>query len=208
MPAIKFDLGTAVILGIGGYAFLATTGLDDAILGRFTGQPPMTSLAVHQASDDMANLINTHQRRFQPEYVSLEGLTLIRSFEGFSATPYKDAAGVLTIGYGHTKTAHKYSLITKQQAEDLLRQDIEPFERAVSRYVRVPLTQNEYDALVSLAYNIGVNGFAKSSLLKDLNQDNRLAAADHFRDWVHAGGRKNEGLKRRRDVERQVFLNS
>lgn len=138
--------------------------------------------------------------------VSQRGIDLIKEFEGLELTSYEDAAGVLTIGYGHTGEDVKLGdVISKEQAEKLLRCDLEEAEQGVTRNVTVPLTQNQFDALVSFTYNLGTKALAGSTLLRELNKGRYESAAAQFERWVYAGGKKLKGLIRRRIAEKQLF---
>lgn len=139
---------------------------------------------------------------------SQTGLALIKKHEGLVLTAYPDLGGVYTIGYGHTATAKPGQTITRQQAESLLAKDVKTAEAAVLKSVKVPLTQNEFDALVSLVFNIGAGAFAGSTLLKFLNQGNKDEAAKQFLRWVNVNGRPVAGLMNRRKDEKTLFENS
>ena len=138
--------------------------------------------------------------------VSQAGLELIKEFEGFRSNAYRDSVGVATIGYGHTKGVRMGDVITRAQGEAFLLGDTQDAQEAVERLVTVPLTQNQYDALVSFTFNLGSGNLASSTLLKKLNDGDYPGAADEFPRWVHAGGKKLEGLVRRRNAERRLFL--
>lgn len=138
-------------------------------------------------------------------------LELIRRFEGFRSKPYKCPAGVWTIGYGSTRYADGTRVhqsdppITEAQADDIMRQTLGEYENAVKRYVTVPLSQNEFDALVDFAYNAGAKNLLNSTLLKKLNAGDRKGAAQQFDRWVHANGEVFPGLVKRRMAERALF---
>jgi lysozyme len=139
--------------------------------------------------------------------VTNEGLTLIKEFEGLRLNSYQDAVGVWTIGYGHTRTAKRGMRINKQQAEDLLLEDLRRFEVGVSRALKVPVTWYEFDALVAFAFNAGLGAFRRSTLLRLLNKGvTKEQVAAQFERWVFAGGRKLAGLVRRRKAEQRLFL--
>ena len=138
--------------------------------------------------------------------IGQKGLDLIKRFEGLYLRSYKCPADVWTIGYGHTKNVNGNQIITSEQAEQLLRSDLRVFERVVSDAVTVPLNQNQFDALVSLAFNIGGSNFGSSTLLRMLNAANYAGAADQFLRWNRAGDRVLDGLTRRRQDERALFL--
>lgn len=137
---------------------------------------------------------------------SQECIDLIKGFEVFRAEAYRCPAGILTIGYGHTAGVKKGDRVTESEAEELLRQDIASSEKDVSRLVRVPLSQNRFDALVSLVFNIGGSQFYSSTLLKKLNANpNDSTIPDEFRKWVKSKGETLPGLVRRRDAEAKLF---
>lgn len=137
--------------------------------------------------------------------ISKAGLDLIKQFEGLYLHAYRCPAGVPTIGYGHTAGVAMGQTITQQQADDYLRRDVRQFERAVSRLVRVPLTQGQFDALVSFTFNLGEGALAQSTLLRLLNAGDYASAAAQFDRWNKAGGRVLPGLVRRRAAERALF---
>lgn len=138
--------------------------------------------------------------------ISQKGIDLIKSFEGLRLEAYYDAVGVLTIGYGHTKGVVEGQVITEEEAEELLRNDLEIYEDAVINATVVDLTQGEFDALVSFTYNLGAGNLRRSTLLKLLNEDDKEGAANEFLKWNKAGGRVLNGLVRRRQAERDMFL--
>lgn len=141
---------------------------------------------------------------------SQSGIDLIKRFEGLELEAYQDIAGVWTIGYGHIETAKPGMRITEREAEALLQRDLKPREQAVGRIVSVPLNQNEFDALVSFVYNVGVEAFRRSTARRRLNNNDRIGAADALTWWNKAtvGGvlREVTGLTRRRAAERALFL--
>jgi len=138
--------------------------------------------------------------------INAEGLDLIKEFEGLRLRAYQDSVGVWTIGYGHTKTAAPGQEITEAQAEDLLREDLREAEGYVRQFVTVPLNDNEFSALVSWVFNLGVGNLKRSTMLWKLNAGDRQGAADEMLKWVFAGGVRLDGLKRRRKAERELFL--
>jgi len=146
---------------------------------------------------------------FKPDmYFSEEGLKLLKSFEGCRLTAYKDAVGVLTIGYGSTgKHVTEGLTITQTEAEKLLRKDVTKFELAVREAVKVSINQNEFDALVCFSFNVGSNAFKSSTLLKLLNTNaERSVVASEFSRWNKADGKVLEGLSKRREAEKRLFL--
>ncbi len=134
------------------------------------------------------------------------GLELIKGFEGLRLLPYQDSAGVWTIGYGRTRgiTAHT-GRITKEQAETFLRDDLDIAEKEVSTLIKVPLTDNEFSALVSLVFNAGSEPLLMT-LGKMLNDRAYVAAACQFPRWIYVKGQISKGLVRRRDAEKKLFL--
>ncbi len=143
----------------------------------------------------------------------LKNIEMIKKHEGLRLEAYLPTKNdVWTIGYGHTKTAHKGMVITEQRAEDLLRQDIRWVEKCIHDNVKVPLTQNQFDALGSLIYNIGATAFAKSTLLSKLNNGDYDGAAKQFLVWNKQTNRKTgkrevlAGLVTRRKDEMKLFL--
>jgi len=139
-------------------------------------------------------------------YISKQGLELIKQFEGLRLKAYKCPAGIWTIGYGHTKGVYPGMTITEELADKFLVDDIWYFERGVESLVAVPLTQGQFDALVSFAFNVGADGLGDSTLLKKLNSGDYAGAADEFPKWVYSRGKKLKGLVRRRAAERELFL--
>ena len=139
--------------------------------------------------------------------INEEGLKLLKKFEGCKLKTYRCVAGVLTIGYGHTgKDVTEGMTITKKEAEDLLVKDLERFEAGVKDLVKVSISENQFSALVSFAYNIGLNALSGSTLMKKLNAGDVMGAADQFERWNKAGGKEVQGLTNRRLAERDLFL--
>ncbi|MCR4530830.1 lysozyme [Acinetobacter venetianus] len=139
------------------------------------------------------------------------GINLIVSFEDLKLDAYDDGVGVWTIGYG--TTVYPNGLKVKQgdtctlgQAKEYFAHDLNRFEKAVNQSVKVSINQNQFDALVSLTYNIGQTAFSKSTLLKKLNAKDYQGAADQFLVWIRGGGKVLKGLERRRAAERALFL--
>ena len=134
------------------------------------------------------------------------GLHLIKTYEGLRLKAYKCPAGVLTIGYGHTSGVKPGDVITEEQAETMLKNDLKIYENYVNNYVNVPLTQNQFDALVSFTYNLGGGTLKESSLLKRLNEGKYDDASYWFDRYVYAGRKKLQGLVNRRAKEKELFL--
>lgn len=132
---------------------------------------------------------------------------LIKKWEGLKLEAYLPTPNdVWTIGWGHTKGVRPGMKITRSKAQELFRKDIEWAENAVNRLVKVGLTQNQFDALVSLTFNIGETAFARSTLLRKLNTGDYQGAAEEFPRWVKQKGKTLRGLVRRRAEEMEVFL--
>ena len=138
-------------------------------------------------------------------HISEAGLALIRQFEGLRLSAYRCPAGIATIGYGSTAGVQMGQTIPAERAEELLREDVRQFEAAVSRLVKVPLTQDQFDALTSFAFNLGTKALEKSTLLRLLNAGDYSGAAAQFDRWVYASGKKLSGLVKRRAAERALF---
>ncbi len=134
--------------------------------------------------------------------INAEGLALIKRFEGLQRRAYICPAGVLTIGYGSTG-AHvtKGMVITEAEAERLLIADLSRFERAVEKLVKVPLSDGQFAALVSFAFNVGEGALKGSTLLKKLNRGDYDAVPSELNKWVNAKGKKLPGLVNRRAAE-------
>lgn len=135
--------------------------------------------------------------------LSPAGLKLLKQSEGFRSHTYLDAVGLPTIGYGHRiLRAQSFPKgIDEQQAADILLADVREAEQAVSRLVRVPLVQGQFDALVDFCFNLGQNRLAASTLLADLNSGRYDAAAEQLLLWDHAGKRELPALRARREAE-------
>lgn len=143
----------------------------------------------------------------------LKNINIIKEHEGLRLVAYLPTPNdVWTIGYGHTKTAKPGMKITPKQAEELLYSDLDWVEKVIATKVKVPLNQNQYDALASLIFNIGGTAFGKSTVLRKLNAGDYQGAADAFRMWNKQKNRSTgkleplKGLTRRREEERKLFL--
>lgn len=140
-----------------------------------------------------------------------KGIALIKQFEGCKLTAYQDSVGVWTIGYGWTQPVDGKQIragmaIKQETAERLLKTGLVSYESDVSRLVKVGLTQGQFDALVSFTYNLGARSLSTSTLLRKLNAGDYAGAADEFLRWNKAGGKVLNGLTRRREAERALFL--
>jgi len=137
--------------------------------------------------------------------LSEHGLALLKHSEGFSAYAYPDGDG-FSIGYGHHgKEIEEGSVVTPEEAAELLQVDIQEAELVVNQYVKVPLKQEQFDALVNLIYNIGVGAFVGSTLLQLLNEYQYERASREFTRWDKSGGKQLAGLTARREAEMRLF---
>ncbi len=137
---------------------------------------------------------------------SAEGLSLIKKFEGCELYAYQCSAGVWTIGYGHTKDVEPGMQITKEDAEEMLVEELHEYESYINDFVTAPLSQNQFDALVSWVYNLGPANLKSSTMLKVLNAGNYDEVPAQMKRWNKAGGKRLEGLIRRREAESLLFL--
>ena len=135
------------------------------------------------------------------------GRRLIQSYEQLRLKAYLDEKGVPTIGWGHTGPEVSLGLTcTPQQAGDWFVQDTQTAVNAVNRSVSAPLTQNQFDALVSFTFNVGQGNEGHSTLCRLVNAERYAAAADEFDKWVYSGGHVSAGLVDRRHAEKALFL--
>lgn len=152
--------------------------------------------------------------------ISANGLELLEQWEGFKPNVYKDSAGLPTIGVGHLLTKSELSSgkivingtsvpysggLTNQQVLDLLSQDVNPAGQAVNNNVKVTLNQNQFDALVSFTFNVGVGAFTSSTLLKVLNQGQYDQVPTQLLRWTRSGGQVVQGLVNRRQNEIKLW---
>lgn len=158
--------------------------------------------------------ILNHGSKSKPEYSMKKekqpkkrrSLNLIKKFEGLRLDAYWCPAGVLTIGYGHTGAdVYEGQKITEEEAEALLLKDVENVEENIKKMIVKEVTNNQFDALVSFAYNCGTVNLGRSTLLKYVNQSKYKEAAAEFDKWVYAGKKKLNGLVKRRAAERALF---
>lgn len=141
--------------------------------------------------------------------ISDAGLALIKEFEGCELEAYPDPATggePYTIGFGHTGGVREDDVITAEQAESILRTDLERFEKCVEQAVGQHVTEAEFSACVCLAFNIGCNAFQKSTLVRRIRAGQTDDAANEFLRWDKAAGKTMAGLTRRRRAERELFL--
>lgn len=139
--------------------------------------------------------------------ISDKGLDIIKEFEGLRLKEYIDSGGYLSIGYGHLLTGGERfeDGITKEKAEELLLEDVADAVFVVDGMVTVPLTQNQFDALVSFVYNIGGDQFERSTLLRLLNEGKYEEVPKQLMRWIKSNGKEVNGLKRRRKKEGELF---
>jgi lysozyme len=137
---------------------------------------------------------------------SLKGLEVLKDFEDLRLVAYDDGGGVWTLGYGHTEGVKPGDSCSEEQAEEWLRQDLEPAEREVNGSVKVPLTQSMYDALVIFVFNVGVKAFRDSQLLSLLNQKEYFKVPEQLCRWRYDGGKPVRGLMIRRLREALLFM--
>nr|WP_042675308.1 lysozyme [Methylobacterium sp. B34] len=141
--------------------------------------------------------------------INAAGLAIVKEFEGLRLDAYPDpgtGGDPWTVGYGHTGPEVRRGLkITKAQADEYLKKDLEKFERHVAQMVQVEITDNMFSALVSLCYNIGPGNLGKSTLIRSLNVEDFNRAQAEFSKWNRAAGRVMPGLTRRREAEAKLF---
>jgi len=167
---------------------------DDEALADETPPPAETAAYADGASDANAGL-----------RINDAGLQIIKDSEGLRLEAY-NLGGQWLIGYGHSRTARSGMTISEAQAEALLREDIRDAEDGVRTRVLVSVNENQFSAMVSLAYNLGVGGFGRSTVLEALNAGDYDGAADAFLNHNTAGGKVIEHLTHRREKERALFL--
>jgi len=137
--------------------------------------------------------------------ISQEGLSLIKKFEGCKLKAYQCAAGVWTIGYGSTKGVKEGDTLTQKEADNLLLHEMQEYESYIKELVKVPLKQNQFDALVSWVFNLGPANLKASTMLKFLNAGDYHLIPSQIKRWNKAGGKVLEGLIRRREAEALMF---
>jgi lysozyme len=145
--------------------------------------------------------------------ISDKGLKLLMGFEGYSSKPYLDSAGITTISYGTirypngTRVSMKDNNCTEAEGKAYLQHDLTNFESSVDALTVDTLNQDQFDALVLFAYNVGSNALKGSTLLKKVNKNpNDLSIQDEFTKWVYAGGKRIKGLLNRRNKESQLYF--
>lgn len=143
--------------------------------------------------------------------ISKTGIELIKRFEGLELKAYQDSVDVWTIGYGWTQPVDGKKIgpgivIDKATADRLLKCGVVQYEQGVNQLVKVNITQGQFDALVSFAYNLGLRSLSTSTLLRKLNASDKQGASNEFGKWVNAGSIRLNGLVERREAERVLFL--
>lgn len=142
-------------------------------------------------------------------HITDNGLKFIKRFEGFSPIIYLDSAGLKTIGYGHLIHPHEKSFfkngISELDAESLLKQDVQLAENAVARLIKVPLTNHQFDALVSFTFNVGSGALQRSTLRHKINRGEHEEVPLELLKWIYAGNRKIPGLIKRRILEGELY---
>jgi lysozyme len=140
-----------------------------------------------------------------PRLLNLAGMALIKEYEGYEAHAYLDTGGVWTCGYGHTRGVTQGVTCTPAQAEKWLEDDLASAVIDVCKLVKVPLTDNQFAALVSFTFNLGGPALAKSTLLRELNSGNYEAVPTQLKFWVFDNGKRLKGLERRRAAEANLW---
>lgn len=181
------------IAGLIAWQFLRNRSVRQGQIYFAPSAPP--SFAV----DNSVDLLN-------PMQVSANGIAFIKALEGLKLTPFNDA-GHTAIGYGHDFAAGASipQRITIAQANSILSEDIATVEQTLNTDVKVPLSQNQFDALASFVFNIGDAAFAQSTLLRMLNNGNYAGASAQLMRWIHSEGRTDPGLRKRRQAEQALF---
>lgn len=191
-------------------SFAAVQNKDENLTNLFSNFRKLAGGSLSQLQVDKINtLISSFQQSSM--VVSVAGIDRICEFEGLRLNAYDDGVGIWTIGFGTTIYPNgikvkKGDTCTEAQAKAYMAHDLKKFELAVNGAVTLDLNQNQFDALVSLAYNIGTNAFKKSTLVKKLNTGDYCGAADQFNVWITAGGKRMQGLVNRRAKEKSLFL--
>ena len=190
-------------------SFAAVPNTDDNLANLFSNFRKLAGGSLSQVQVDQINhLVAGFQQKVKT--VSNSGIDLICSFEGLRLNAYDDGVGVWTIGFGTTIYPNgirvkRGDTCTEAQAKAYMAHDLKKFELAVNSSVTMSINQNQFDALVLLAYNIGTNAFKNSTLVKKLNANDVRGAAAQFSVWNKAGGNVMQGLVNRRAVERKLF---
>ncbi len=159
-----------------------------------------------------ADFLHAPSKLVSDPSMTTTGSLLIQKSEGCSLVPYVCAGGVVTIGYGTTRDNRGYSItldhrkIDYVKAEEYFNRDVKKFSAMVKRLLKVPASNNQFSALVSLAYNIGIGNFRASTLLRKLNRGDYEGCASEFWKWRRSKGKILPGLVTRREMERRLFI--
>ena len=137
--------------------------------------------------------------------ISEEGILLIKNYEGCELKAYQDSVGVWTIGYGHIKDVKEGDQINQDEAEHLLKEEMPEYEGYIADMVKVPLKQNQFDALCSWVFNLGPKNLSESTLLRVLNEQKYDEVPEQIKRWNKAGGVILGGLVKRREAEANLF---
>ncbi|HKX36117.1 MAG TPA: lysozyme [Rhizorhapis sp.] len=137
--------------------------------------------------------------------INAAGLALVKAHEGLRLEAYQDTSGIWTIGYGHTRGVKAGDSISAERAEQLLEADLMDAERAVAALVKVPLTDNQFSALVSFVFNLGEGAFARSTLLRKLNEGGHGLVPACLKSWIFDNGKVLQGLVKRRAAEAALW---
>ena len=140
-------------------------------------------------------------------HITQRGLDFIKQFEAFSEYPYYCPANKLTIGYGHVMLESETITepLSEEDGELLLKKDVQSAERAILRNINVPLSDGQFDALVSFTFNCGAGALQRSTLRMKINREEYGEAAEEFPKWCKMGGKTSKGLLRRRLAEKEIF---
>lgn len=136
---------------------------------------------------------------------SQKATNLVSEFEGFSSVAYQDGNGIWTIGFGHTANVKGADVTTRDAALVWLSNDLDTADNCINRYVKVPLNQNQFDALCSFVFNIGCGNFSKSTCFRNLEASQYAAAGAAMLMWNKIAGQVSPGLDRRRKAEQALF---
>lgn len=175
-------------------------------------------LGIGAAIFSVSKYLDNTESSFSPEYApgysgmstgktSEQGIYDMLQYESFRAEAYQDSGGIWTIGYGHTKNVKPGDVVTKEQAIELFKQDLQVAENSVNKNVKVPISQNMFDTLVDFAFNVGTGAFESSTLLKKLNAGDYQGAANEFKNWIYDNKKQiQKGLVTRNEKRAQKFL--
>lgn len=165
-----------------------------ASVALLTLTPAIPSLAVNETC------LNNCQ-------VDSDGLSFTKEFEGYSPFVYKDSGGVATVGFGHAlqKGEHMKTPLMGPEAEKLLESDMQGKEKALNKLVKVPLRQEQFNALADFTYNVGEANLKKSTLLRKVNKSQHTEVPQEFLRWIYDAGREVEGLVLRRRAEARLY---